>query len=125
MSDKEMREILADYCAATKCSRCIVSNKCKEGVSNMTNAEIEQMFAAVHPDKVNHPAHYCREGAMECFDEMLLIFGKQVVADFCLCNAWKYRYRAADKGGAEDLKKSDWYMNKYRELTDSVEDIFR
>ena len=66
-------------------------------------------------EKVNHPAHYNR--AIECIDEMLAIFGKEKVADFCLLNVWKYRYRAADKNGEEDMKKSDWYMKKYLELT--------
>lgn len=67
-------------------------------------------------DVVNHPKHYCREGAMESIDEMLLVFGKEAVMNFCLLNAWKYRYRAADKNGVEDLRKSDWYMSKYEEL---------
>ena len=53
---------------------------------------------------------------MECIDEMILIFGVEAVKNFCLCNAWKYRYRAADKNGVEDLKKADWYINKYVEL---------
>lgn len=67
-------------------------------------------------ENVNHPKHYNREGGMECIDEMILVFGKEAVQNFCLCNAWKYRYRAADKNGEEDLKKSDWYLNKYKEL---------
>jgi hypothetical protein len=67
-------------------------------------------------EKVDHPSHYNREDAMECIEEMELIFGKEAVKHFCLCNAWKYRYRAADKNGEEDLKKSDWYLRKYKEL---------
>lgn len=67
-------------------------------------------------DMINSPPHYCREGGMECIDEMIILFGKEVVKHFCLCNAWKYRYRAADKNGEEDLKKSDWYIRKYKEL---------
>lgn len=67
-------------------------------------------------DNVEHPAHYERKGAIECIDEMLMVFGKTAVMDFCKCNAWKYRYRAADKNGAEDIAKSDWYMRKYKEL---------
>lgn len=70
------------------------------------------------PDYVNHPPHYTRDGAMECIDEMILIFGEERVMNYCLCNAWKYRYRAADKNGEEDIKKSDWYMRKYKELHD-------
>lgn len=67
-------------------------------------------------DMVNHPPHYTREGSMECIDEMVLIFGKEAVKNFCVCNAWKYRYRSADKNGIEDIKKSDWYLKKYKEL---------
>lgn len=67
-------------------------------------------------DYVNHPPHYEREGAIECIDEMIMIFGPEAVKDFCKCNAWKYRYRAADKNGKEDIEKSDWYMQKYKEL---------
>ena len=70
-------------------------------------------------DNVSRPAHYTREGAMECIDEMLLVFGTAAVKDFCLLNAWKYRYRAAKKNGDEDMRKSDWYMAKYRELKDN------
>lgn len=70
-------------------------------------------------ENVNHPKHYNREGGMECIDEMILVFGKEAVQNFCLCNAWKYRYRAADKNGEEDLKKSDWYLNKYKELKEA------
>lgn len=72
-------------------------------------------------DMINHPKHYCREDAIECLDEMIMVFGKEVVAAFCLCNVWKYRYRAASKGQEEDLKKSDFYMRKYKELTETIE----
>ncbi len=75
-----------------------------------------------YDDKVNHPAHYCREGAMECIDEMVLVFGKAKTAHYCLLNAWKYRYRAGDKNGLEDMKKSDWYMRKYAELTEEMKE---
>jgi hypothetical protein len=68
-------------------------------------------------DIVNHPTHYCRDDAMECIEEMELIFGKEAVKHFCLCNAWKYRYRSSAKNGEEDIKKSDWYIRKYKELT--------
>lgn len=67
-------------------------------------------------DMVNHPQHYNRDGAIECIDEMIAVFGKDIVACFCLCNVWKYRYRASDKGHEEDLSKSDYYMAKYKEL---------
>ena len=71
-------------------------------------------------DNVNKPKHYNRENAMESIDEMVLVFGVEAVKNFCLCNVWKYRYRATEKNGEEDLKKSDWYMRKYRELCNTT-----
>ena len=67
-------------------------------------------------DVVNKPKHYNREGGFESIEEMEMVFGTEAVMNFCLCNVWKYRYRAADKNGEEDLRKSDWYMKKYQEL---------
>lgn len=66
-------------------------------------------------DTVNHPEHY-ESGSYECIDEMVAVFGMSVVANFCLCNVWKYRYRALNKNGKEDMEKSDWYMCKYMEF---------
>lgn len=73
-------------------------------------------------DPVNHPSHYCQEGGMECIDEMIAVFGKQAVMNFCLLNVWKYRKRAVFKNGIEDLKKADWYMKKWKELKDDTSD---
>lgn len=104
------------------CKTCIVSYK--NGIKTPTmpsNWEgIEKTMNEVKNDNVSHPQHYNREGGMECLDEMILIFGKEVVKNFCLCNAWKYRYRAADKNGEEDLRKSDFYIAKYKELNDDL-----
>lgn len=68
-------------------------------------------------DAVEHPNHYNRDGAIECFDEFVAIYGIEAAKHACLFNIHKYRYRAADKNGVEDLKKSDWYMRKYLELS--------
>lgn len=72
-------------------------------------------------DVVNHPHHYAENGAMECIDEMILLYGEEAVMNFCLCNMHKYRYRANMKGGAIDKQKSDWYVAKYKELKEIVE----
>ena len=67
-------------------------------------------------DIIEKPEHYNRDKAIECIEEMIAVFGKKAVANFCLCNVWKYRYRANAKNGKNDLEKSDWYMKKYMEL---------
>lgn len=70
-------------------------------------------------DMVNEPPHY--EHGMECIDEMILVFGKEAVMNFCLLNCWKYRYRAPYKGDIEEnMEKSRWYLNKYKELKNSI-----
>ena len=50
---------------------------------------------------------------------MVLLFGKEAVAHFGLCNAWKYRRRALYKNGEEDIQKSHWYVAKFKELTEN------
>ena len=105
------------------CSNCqykgksVLINYCKNCITekgNMTSKPSN--WAPLETENVNHPNHYNRKGGMECIDEMILIFGREAVKNFCLCNAWKYRYRAADKNGEEDLRKSDFYINKYKEM---------
>ena len=65
-------------------------------------------------DMVNSPPHY--QGKHECIDEMIALFGVDAVRCFCACNVYKYRYRAANKNGTEDLAKAEWYMDKLIEL---------
>ena len=65
-------------------------------------------------DNVNHPAHY--QGKHECIDEMIALFGKNAVMNFCACNVYKYRYRADKKNGAEDIAKAEFYMDYLMKL---------
>jgi hypothetical protein len=131
MTIKEKREKLEKFCMSLdNCAGCpllpwpeagcvfVEESDCK-----WTDDRIREAYDAVFNPKptnsaVDHPKHYNREGAMECIDEMVLIFGKEETMVFCKLNAWKYRYRAADKGAEEDLKKSDWYLAEYRRLRD-------
>ena len=70
-------------------------------------------------DMVNHPSHY--EHGIECIDEMILLFGVAETMSFCKLNSHKYRKRALDKGGREDLDKSDWYMKEYAYLDSKLD----
>lgn len=56
---------------------------------------------------VNHPAHY--QGKHECIEVMRSLFGDAAVMNFCKCNVFKYRFRASDKNGTEDIQKAEWY----------------
>ncbi len=78
--------------------------------------EIDHFEIDSKDDPVNHPDHY-NSHQYECIDEMLAVFGKEAVINFCVCNAWKYRYRADSKGSHDrDMAKADWYIDKAMEL---------
>ena len=112
------------------CSKCPLSDEPLNGYSCGSNDTPDYLLdkrynivkASQEPtiDNVNHPQHY-NNGSMECIDEMILVFGKEATINFCLLNAWKYRSRALYKNGQEDMDKSDWYINKYKELKESLE----
>lgn len=71
---------------------------------------------APESDMVNEPPHY-KQHVMQCIDEMVEVFGVDAVISYCMCNVWKYRYRAPFKNNAdEDNMKSDWYMHALRDL---------
>lgn len=79
-------------------------------IENFTVEEISDQSWA---DNVNHPSHYT--GRYECIDVMQDVFGDEATDNFCLCNAFKYIWRARKKNGLEDVKKAVWYLNKYIE----------
>lgn len=83
-----------------------------EVYSSIINSDYELV---VEHDPVNNPQHYIN-GGIECIDAMIAAYGKEAVMHFCQCNAFKYQWRFDKKNGVEDLKKAEWYNNKYIEL---------
>lgn len=63
-------------------------------------------------EAVNHPDHY-KAGGLECIEVMRAVYGEQTVFKFCLCNAFKYLFRANKKHETplDDIKKAAWYLN--------------
>lgn len=98
---------------------CITDNQ--GDVSHGWNNESEQYFIKLsEKEMVNHPFHY-KNGKYEAIDIMIDVFGKDKVADFCELNAFKYLWRADNKGtDIQDKKKAIWYLNKYIELKKEV-----
>lgn len=74
-------------------------------------------------DNVNHPAHYEGQTSLECIDAMLVAFGAEAVANFCLCNAFKYLWRHRNKNQREDLDKAAWYLNRHSKIRDAHDGI--
>lgn len=66
-------------------------------------------------------------GKNDCFvplenAEMIALFGVDAVRHFCMCNVYKYRFRASRKNGTEDIEKAEWYMGKLMELNQEVKE---
>lgn len=102
------------------CPQCPVSyrgcplEKNGTGYADCWQEIVRLCDSAQENETVNHPAHY--QGKHECIDEMIALFGVEAVKHFCMCNVYKYRFRAANKNGQEDISKAEWYMDKLMEL---------
>ena len=58
---------------------------------------------------VNGPAHY---NGTQCIEQMRHLYGDDAVRWFCICNAYKYRFRNGHKPGVnseQDEQKARWY----------------
>ena len=108
-------------CNKTECCTCKSKQAINEETSDIQPVDkvvdktVEEVDKVVENDNVDHPTHY-KVHKNECIDEMVAVFGVEAVKHFCMCNAWKYRYRSSAKNGEEDLAKADWYINKLIEL---------
>lgn len=103
-------------CGGTVFTTCLTSNPPKYlKCCSQCDWEEDVTVYVNDNDVVNHPKHYTG-GKVECIDAMESVFGIEAVKSFCLCNAFKYHWRHADKNGEEDLQKATWYMDKYKEL---------
>lgn len=140
-SREEMLAKLNTYCfyenvkyhGCEDCPGCVFNSVCKIicNFDDMSDAMLKKAVKLIESpepkadldeptnDPVNHPNHYC-QGGIECIDAMEAAFGKQTVANFCICNAFKYIFRCKNKNGLEDVKKARWYLDKYLELYDEM-----
>lgn len=63
-------------------------------------------------DNVNHPLHYTA-GNIECIDGIeSAVTGLNPDEAYCTGAAIKYLWRWKHKGGVEDLRKAQWYINR-------------
>ena len=122
VNDAMICEMPEGFPSEHECENCI-KKTCIECITKWLNDEREtenNTPCVCNKEEVNHPSHYNRENALECIEEMLMLYTKDEVMAFCKLNAHKYRYRAGQKeDGLKDLKKSDWYLRKYKEILES------
>jgi len=64
----------------------------------------------VGDDKVNNPSHY-NHGEIECIDAITAALTPDELKGFVRGNVIKYLWRMEHKGGLEDLKKAQWYLD--------------
>jgi hypothetical protein len=61
-------------------------------------------------DNVNHPPHY-NQGGIECIEAIKAALGDGFAA-YLRGNVIKYLWRCEHKGGVEDLKKAEFYLDR-------------
>lgn len=89
----------------------------KDIIETMENEEQKKR------DSIN-PAHYKDRTSIECIDAMIMTFGAKRTAEYCVQNAYKYAWRHKYKNKLEDLKKAEWYLDKFDELVNRCETKF-
>lgn len=66
----------------------------------------------VSTDLVNHPPHYADQGGVECIEAIEAQLSTEEYQGYLRGNCVKYLWRWRHKGGLEDLKKAQWYLNR-------------
>lgn len=115
---KRLRDITDVDCENTICVSCKLRGMC--GISEFEDLEVELPQEVIPTNAIN-PEHY-KTGKFECIEVMAEALGVEAVKDFCICNAFKYLYRHKRKNGLEDIKKAQWYINKYIELNNKEDE---
>jgi hypothetical protein len=77
----------------------------------MAKWEIKQHEYDAKADNVNHPAHY-GQGKIECIDYLEDFLTHEEFIGYLRGNIAKYLHRWRYKNGMEDLKKSQWYLER-------------
>lgn len=100
----------AEWDKATKASlRNEVLAKREEYLDN------EEAILPDHYDPVN-PHHYKSEG-VECIDYIKQQLSRDAYVGYLEGNVIKYMHRHKYKGGLEDLRKAQWYLEKLAQAT--------
>ena len=76
---------------------------------NKDDIQQDEQPSASRYEYVDGPAHY---NGTECIENMRKLYGDEAVRWFCICNAYKYRFRLGNKPGVsaeQDEEKAYWY----------------
>ena len=117
---QKLSDILKDDkpTAETLCTDCLMRKNCNLNRCHLTIDKCEYYtpegkgFVEYErsDDKVNHPSHYT-QGGIECIDCIRASMPPEGFQDYCKGNVIKYIFRWRFKGGVEDLRKAQVYLN--------------
>lgn len=95
------------------CKNCNANYLQPNGYADLWEEEKEVLSEETNTIRPNH----YKSCSIECIDAMILAFGVEAVAEFCIINAFKYIWRYKDKNGLEDLNKAEYYIDKSEYLS--------
>ena len=95
------------------CKNCNANYLQPNGYADLWEEPKESLSEEANPIRPNH----YKSCSIECIDAMILAFGVDAVAEFCIINAFKYIWRYKDKNGLEDLNKAEYYIDKSEYLS--------
>lgn len=92
-----------------------------ELIIDTQETKINDTPVSSHDDPVNHPSHY-NQSSIECIDAIeAAINGLDGFEGHCTGTSMKYIWRWKFKNGAEDIKKSIWYLQKLLKYEEAKE----
>lgn len=81
------------------------------GCTNSLDLVREYVEPGSANDPVDNPSHYA-SGAVECIDAIQASMSVEAFRGYCKGNVQKYVWRYEEKGGAESLRKAEWYLKR-------------
>lgn len=87
--------------------------------SRLLQDEDAEVVKIDSPDVVNKPLHYNTGGSIECIDYIEDFLSYEEYRGYLRGNIGKYLHRFTYKNGLEDLKKSQWYLNRLIQLEET------
>lgn len=112
--DEKVKRAESDSQAVIKELKEVIAEKDRE-IAELTSDRdmlLQTIELSATNDPVNHPAHY-NAGKVECIDAIeAATTGLTGGQAYSTGAAIKYLWRWSRKGGAEDLKKARWYIDR-------------
>ena len=90
---------------------------CKDGICPVPWLTKEKA-PVLQEDVVNHPSHYT-DGGIETIEAIEAQLSQEEYEGYLRGNCVKYLWRWKHKGGVQDLKKCEWYLQRLIQLAGS------